>query len=265
MQGYIDIHNHSLPDIDDGAKSIAMALEMLEIAEKNGTKEIILTPHHLNGAFLNPTKKIKDCFKELQNAAIKRKINIKLHIGSEIHLTPETVEQTLSGNALSMCEMRKAALIELPKNSIPYGAESILSKLLYNNIIPILAHPERNSTLRRDSRQLKEWVSMGCKTQLTAMSCTNHFGEKIQTKSLQLISEGLVHFIASDAHRPNGRSPKLNTASNLITEKFGAKICSQLFYENPKRLITGQNIIDIPTTKLKSKAQNKKWLNFINK
>ena len=265
MQGHIDIHNHSLPDIDDGAKSIVMALEMLEVAEKNNTKEIILTPHHLNGAFLNPAEKIKKCFKELQDAAIKREIGIKLHLGAEIHLTPETTGQILSGEALSMCGMKKAALIELPKNSIPHGTEAVLSKLLYNDIIPIIAHPERNSTLRRDSSLLKEWVHMGCKTQLTAMSCTSHFGEKIQTKSLQLISQGLVHFIASDAHRPNGRSPKLNTASNFIKEKFGSEICTQLFYENPKRLISGENIIDIPSTKFKKQKTNKKWFNLLSK
>ena len=35
----IDIHSHVIPGIDDGAKNEEMAIEMLKIAEKSGTKK----------------------------------------------------------------------------------------------------------------------------------------------------------------------------------------------------------------------------------
>lgn len=41
----IDIHSHILPGIDDGSKNISMTLEMIKMAEKSGTKDIVATPH----------------------------------------------------------------------------------------------------------------------------------------------------------------------------------------------------------------------------
>ena len=43
----VDIHSHIIPGIDDGSKSMEMTLEMLKNAEKEGTKEIVATPHYL--------------------------------------------------------------------------------------------------------------------------------------------------------------------------------------------------------------------------
>ena len=36
--GYIDIHFHVLPDMDDGAKDMETALEMLRIAQAEGIR-----------------------------------------------------------------------------------------------------------------------------------------------------------------------------------------------------------------------------------
>lgn len=41
----IDIHSHILPLVDDGSTSVDMSLEMLDEAYRDGTKEIVLTPH----------------------------------------------------------------------------------------------------------------------------------------------------------------------------------------------------------------------------
>ena len=40
-----DLHTHILYDLDDGSESIEMSVKMLEIAKKNGTDNIVLTPH----------------------------------------------------------------------------------------------------------------------------------------------------------------------------------------------------------------------------
>ncbi len=98
---FIDCHNHSLPGIDDGAEDMPMALEMLRVAEQNKISDVVLTPHHLNGAFENHTDKVKQCFNELKQVATESDIGINLHIGSEVHLTHETVDQLISGEALT--------------------------------------------------------------------------------------------------------------------------------------------------------------------
>lgn len=41
----VDMHSHFLPAIDDGAKNITEAAEMLRYAKDNGTDIIVATPH----------------------------------------------------------------------------------------------------------------------------------------------------------------------------------------------------------------------------
>ena len=41
----IDFHNHIIPTVDDGAKSIEIAIDMLKEAQKQGITDIISTVH----------------------------------------------------------------------------------------------------------------------------------------------------------------------------------------------------------------------------
>jgi protein-tyrosine phosphatase len=270
----IDCHNHSLPFIDDGAVDLEMALAMLTVAEQSGTTDVVLTPHHLNGAFTNfATSTIKH-INSLREQAEMAGINLRLHLGSEVHLVSETAEQLIKHKALTYGGHGKAALIELPKNSIPTGVESILSELIFNGITPVIAHPERNSSLRKDVEPLKDWLAFGCKAQLTGQSCTGDFGKSLQEFSFSLISNSMAHLVASDAHRPTGRSPNLQNAAAVLTEVFGAQTCKTLLHDNPLRLIEGHDLLTLTansggsvskekTAKTSRKRQKQSLLNWL--
>ena len=43
--GFIDIHAHILPGVDDGAENMQEALYMAYMAYNNGIRHIIATPH----------------------------------------------------------------------------------------------------------------------------------------------------------------------------------------------------------------------------
>lgn len=49
--GFIDIHSHILPYLDDGAKNMDVTLKMLQIAWQEGITHIIATPHYKAGRF----------------------------------------------------------------------------------------------------------------------------------------------------------------------------------------------------------------------
>ena len=48
-----DLHCHMLPGIDDGSTNVAQSIEMARIAVADGIGTTILTPHHLNGVYVN--------------------------------------------------------------------------------------------------------------------------------------------------------------------------------------------------------------------
>lgn len=262
MNSYIDCHNHSLPFIDDGAKDIQMALDMLRISKNDGVKAVIFTPHHLNGAFSNHKQKIIESFENFKEIADRDIPNLELYLGSEVHLIDSSADEILNDLAMTYADNRKAALIELPKHNIPFDADKVLSQLVYNGITPVIAHPERNTTVRKDINLLREWVDMGCKSQLTAMSCEGKFGTQIQETSLDMISKGLVHLIASDAHRPTGRSPKLSSAAEVITEKFNSEVAETLFFTNPNKLITGESLSNLGEFTIDRKKSKKRFFWF---
>ena len=91
----IDIHSHILPLVDDGSKSVDMSLEMLDQAYKDGTEEIILTPHLAYAyGFDNPREKIENLFEEFRNIVWDVGIPIKLHLGCEfLYSTKESFEK----------------------------------------------------------------------------------------------------------------------------------------------------------------------------
>ena len=83
----IDFHNHIIPNVDDGAKSIDISIDMLKEAQRQGITDIISTTH-----FQHPKMDQKNTsydfvvseISKLQSVLDKEKINIKIHAASEV-------------------------------------------------------------------------------------------------------------------------------------------------------------------------------------
>ena len=55
----IDLHSHILPEVDDGASSLQMALEMARIAVADGIEVMACTPHFIPGLYDNKSADIR--------------------------------------------------------------------------------------------------------------------------------------------------------------------------------------------------------------
>lgn len=240
----IDAHCHILPGIDDGAHTFETAVDMARAAVAGGARGLVCTPHHLNGVYNNPGDIVRHALADLQQRLSDADIPLDLFPGAEIHLVPEAPSRVLDGSALTYNDLGKAALVELPKNAVPTGAETILEQLLQNGVTPVIAHPERNLVLARHPQRLAEWVARGCKVQLTAQSCSGAFGERLQRLSRRWLKLGLAHLIASDAHRPTGRSPDTLAAARVIVSAWlGEDAATLLTLDNPRRLLEGEDLL----------------------
>ena len=49
----VDLHSHLLPNIDDGSKSYRASIRMAKEAVDNGIRAALMTPHHMNGHYVN--------------------------------------------------------------------------------------------------------------------------------------------------------------------------------------------------------------------
>ena len=60
--GFVDIHSHILPGIDDGAKDIEESLSLISQMKEMGFSKIIGTPHTYQGLYDNTNETIKVSF-----------------------------------------------------------------------------------------------------------------------------------------------------------------------------------------------------------
>ncbi len=236
-----DLHCHMLPGIDDGARDLEQALAMARIARADGIATALLTPHHLNGVYSNPADAIRSAVAnfrlELQRAAI----DLQILPGSELHLTPELPEQLHSGQALTLGDHGRCALVELPVHTVPIGAGQMLETLLAMGITPIIAHPERNSELRRRPELLAEWVRYGCLGQVTAQSCTGKFGDAVRDAARSMVRAGSIHIVASDAHRDARRVPQITPALEVLEQWTSAAFAEMLVVDIPIAIGRGED------------------------
>lgn len=261
----IDSHCHILPGIDDGAHTVETALKMARAAVGSGTHMLICTPHHLNGVYINHADNVRQTLNDLQQRLTDADIDLPLYPGSELHLVPELPSQVLDGTALTYNDCGKAALVELPKASIPVGVDTILEQLLYRGVTPVIAHPERNLALARHPERLGEWVSWGCKAQITAQSCSGDFGERLQRLCRRWLEFGWIHLIASDAHRPTGRSPDTLAAGRaMLAEWLDDEAATLLSLHNPQRLIDGDDLVSLtPRATFQVESTRRRWLGLL--
>jgi protein-tyrosine phosphatase len=238
----IDFHNHILPNIDDGSKSLEISLNMLREAERQGITEVVNTVH-----FQHPKMDGKDisfesigkAVKELQRNLDDEEINVKIHIGSEVFFLPNLIE--LKKNPLCTMGNGKYMLIEFPIINFPNGYEDELFKLKLNGITPIIAHPERYREIQNNIQILSKFIDKGYVIQLDAGSVIGHFGREARACVNNIIAAGFFHLIGSDAHNDKKRNfciEKLFEIDNPIIENYQDLI----FNENPKNILNGDSI-----------------------
>jgi protein-tyrosine phosphatase len=237
-----DLHSHLLPGVDDGARDLEQAINMARQAVADGIAASILTPHHLNGVYRNDAREVRDGCAAFRAALHERGIGLEVYPGAECHLVPELPAALAAGRAMTLADHGKAVLVELPVHTVPRGATEILEELIGLGLQPVIAHPERNTALAGDPGQLAEWVDMGCLGQVTAQSCSGRFGPAVQAAARAMVRRGLIHFVASDAHRDQRRIPELSPG-RLAIEGWTCPGVGELLAEIfPRAIVEGRPV-----------------------
>jgi protein-tyrosine phosphatase len=216
----VDLHNHVLPGIDDGPSTELEAILLIQNAAKNGVTHIVATPHHRNGRFDQDSNEIKNSIHILNLLIQEREIPVTILPGMEVHLHGELLEE-LETEMLTLADSHKYVLIEFPTQLIPQFTDSIFYELQLKGYIPVIAHAEKNTEIRRHPKKLLDLVNKGALVQVTAGSVTGANGKDLQRFALKLCQHQMVHFIASDAHNVHKRPFLIQQAYHVIQQKLG--------------------------------------------
>lgn len=230
----VDIHSHFLPGLDDGAQTLEDALAMIAMAAADGTTHLVGTPH-CNAKYSFSLEKNRALLEELRPRVGP---GITLLSGCDFHLSYENIQQLLADKTPFTINQGDYLLAEFSDYGIAPHTLDIFHKLRLHGLIPIVTHPERNQLLYElGPGFLGRLVEMGCPIQITAGSFTGRFGRRAKAFAEQLLSQGMVHLVASDAHDTQNRPPKLSPARAEVAGKFGAEVAQALFVDNPRAVI----------------------------
>ena len=232
----IDIHCHIIPDIDDGARDWNESLAMARLAVEDGIGTIIATPHQLGAHSKNTSKMIRTRVDQARQIFSQQHLPLEILPGGDIRIEPDLVGKICNGEALPLTGESRYVLLELP-HEIFLPIDQILMSLKRLGLTGILSHPERNQGILGNPDIVDQLVSSGCLMQLTAGSLLGRFGQAVQGLSENLITEGLVHFLATDSHGSKSRRPLLRRAFDRVTELTSIEIATTLCRSNPAAIV----------------------------
>jgi protein-tyrosine phosphatase len=238
---FVDIHCHLLPGIDDGAKDLDESLAMARVAVEDGTTTIVATPHQLGNFGHNRGDDIRRRVGEVQQTLDREQIPLKVLPGADVRIEPDMIAGLASGDVLTLGDHRSHVLLELP-HELYLPLEPLLAELARRNIVGILSHPERNMGILRQPNVLPPLVEAGCLLQVTAGSVCGTMGDVCQEFSEWLLAEGMVHFIATDAHGQRSRRPLMRRAFERVAELTDESTAIALCSENPGRVAAGEAV-----------------------
>ena len=209
----VDLHCHLLPGIDDGPETLEDALGMARAAYEAGIHYAIVTPHLHLGRYENGLESIRAATAAFTWKLQQAQIPLEIAYGAEVRISPELASLVECGQVPFIGELdrRQVVLVEFPHGHIPVGSDKMAEWLLMRDIIPMIAHPERNKDVMRKLDKIVPFVELGCLLQVTAGSITGRFGPRALVCANELLERGWVHVIASDAHNLSTRRPDLES------------------------------------------------------
>ena len=232
----VDIHNHILPAVDDGSKSLEMSVEMCRMAAEDGITHIVATPH-CNDEYEYDRESHLATLQTLREAVGD---SMEFSLGCDFHFSYENIEDLLQHPKRYTIGDTQYVLAEFSDFSISPNMRYTLSQVCSTGLVPIITHPERNRILQKQPEIVLDWIDVGCLVQVTANAITGFWGGLPKKVATWLLKKGAVHFIASDAHDPKRRTPQLAAARDAAAEIIGAEEAEFLVEDNPQSVVLGE-------------------------
>ena len=110
-KGWVDIHAHILPGVDDGASDWEETNEMLRRAYEQGITHIIATPHYVSG---QDTHSLREMVKKLRETAFSISENMMVDLGQEVQYFEELPSFLEQGKVLTLSGSRYVLVEFLP-------------------------------------------------------------------------------------------------------------------------------------------------------
>ncbi|WP_298222795.1 CpsB/CapC family capsule biosynthesis tyrosine phosphatase [Flavobacterium sp.] len=198
--GYVDIHSHLLPGIDDGASAIEDTLFLTQELQDLGFEQCITTPHIMKSVWDNTPEIIESAYQSALTV-LKKERQLSLRYGAEYLIDPNFVTLFETGSLLTLKD--NYVLVELSYLNPPIQLYNILFDLQIAGYRPVLAHPERYLYYHQQFRDYEKLKNAGCLFQLNMLSTVGYYGVEVAKAAENLLQKGMIDYVGSDVHHGN--------------------------------------------------------------
>lgn len=243
----IDLHNHLMPGVDDGAADLSLAREAVRLLRDQGVETIVTTPHFEASLTRSPERcaarlaELDAAWGELAAMAAADFPGLRLERGVELML--DTPSPDLSDPRLRLAGT-SFVLVEFPGFAIPPNTDEVMAALVRGGYHPVVAHPERYAELLGRTDRLGSLMQRGCHFQVNCASPLGRYGESARAIALDLLERGWVSYLSSDYHA-RGR-PRMRECRDLLLSLGAEEQADLLMEENLQRLLSDQPPHPVP-------------------
>jgi protein-tyrosine phosphatase len=238
MSGYIDLHCHFVPGVDDGARSVEEGMALLRALHKAGFEQAIATPHMRPGLFENTAADIVAAYDKMLPAVTGASDVPKTDLSSEHYFNDAVYERLLSGSGLPYPGGRAVLLEFYEIDFLPVIAQRLYD-LRRRRLTPVVAHPERYRCFWKSRARLEELIQTGTVALLDAAALVGKYGKEPEKCARKMLDEGLYHAACTDAHRPDDVAEVL-AGMKYIRKRYGDAEIERLFRQGPGEILAGK-------------------------
>ena len=239
-----DIHSHIIYGVDDGARTLEEAAELVAMDMAEGAEAIIATPHYYLNQPTDPEvirtrlEELRRTLRETGKGSFPDGEQIELYEGNEVLWFESMTEKLQSGEILTLGGTRFTLIEFYPEESYSTILRAV-RKVRTAGYRPVIAPAERFRGLRENG--LAEVIDQGAYIQLS----TEPFGGAFFDSTTRFVRDaarnGQCHFLGTDMHRTDRRAPK--AAKGIAWIKKNCQDAESLLWDNADRMLENEDFL----------------------
>lgn len=239
----LDLNAHILPAIHAGTPTVPVAVAAARSLINAGVTTAV-APALLTD---DPAQQMRDADRArdvLAEALAAADLPLELLAGAVIpfdllpSLTPDQLsDATIGGTG-------RWLLVSLPDAGWPLRIADLMRGLDMGGLGLVLAHPEQAESVQHTPDRLRDLLGRGALVQLAAGSLDGAYGPRAERSAFDLLRNGMVTVVASDAPSDAGPGLGLLTAAAAV-EKVLRRPPDQtawMFGEGPRAIAAGNDV-----------------------